>query len=337
MAPVAALWSKWKPWWLSVGAGALLGCMYRATFDPRWGKNGSALVMTIAFLGILPFCMGYITVDTYLRRTAEHAVPWYGWFFLPWLSVVITMAVSVAVKWEGLVCVIFAAPLMLIASALGGVLARVMSRRSKHPAPGAVGAFALPLLAMLIELQFASPWQIRSVETDMLIHAPAGIVWKNIESVRAIAPSELPDSWVNRIGFPRPVAATLSHEGKGGVRAAAFTGGLVFTETITEWREDSDLRFSIRANTESIARTTLDEHVTIGGAFFDVLEGEYRIETRPGGVLLRLISQERVSTHFNPYAGLWSDRVMRSIQEQILEVIRRRCESEGENAFEATQ
>lgn len=331
MASEAGLWSKWKPWWLSAAAGALLGCMYRLTFDPRWGKSGHALIMTLAFLAILPFCMGYIAVDTYLRRTADDNVPWYKWFFLPWLSVLITMAVSVAVKWEGLICVLFAAPLILIASAFGGMLARITSRRWIHAAPGAVGAFALPLLALFVEAQFASPLQIRTVETDMFIHAPTAIVWENVKSVRAIAPSELPDSWVNLIGFPRPVAATLSHEGKGGVRAATFTGGLVFAETITEWQQDSDLQFSIRANTQSIPPTTLDEHVTIGGAFFDVLQGEYQLENRPDGILLRLISRERVSTHFNPYAGAWSDAVMRSIQKQILQVIRRRCELDGRN------
>ena len=47
---------------------------------------------------------------------------------------------------------------------------------------------------------------------------------------------------------------------------------------------------------------------------------------RPGGVLLRLVSHERLSTHFNPYAGLWTDAVMRSIQSEILEVILKRCE-----------
>jgi hypothetical protein len=122
------------------------------------------------------------------------------------------------------------------------------------------------------------------------------------------------------------VAATLSHEGIGGVRQASFTGGLVFTETVNRWEPEQDLRFSIHANTDSIPPATLDEHVTVGGAFFDVLDGEYRLEQRPDGVLLHLSSRERLSTHFNPYAGRWTDAVMKAIQEQILAVIRNRCE-----------
>lgn len=126
------------------------------------------------------------------------------------------------------------------------------------------------------------------------------MVWDNIKSVRAIQPTELPGSWVGRIGFPRPVAATLSQESIGGVRQASFTGGLVFTETVNLWQPQKDLRFSIHANTDSIPPTTLDEHVTIGGAYFDVLDGEFRLEQRHDGVLLHLSSHERLSTHLNP-------------------------------------
>ncbi len=282
--------------------------------------------MTLGFLVLVPLAMGYLAVDCYLRR-APAEVRWSDWFFLPWISVLITMAVSLVVKWEGVICLVFAAPIMLVTSLIGGGLARVLSKRRIRSAPGRLSAVAFPLIVILVESHFANPIQMRSVETDVLIHAPAVVVWENIRSVHTISSSELPDSWVTRIGFPKPIAATLSHDGMGGVRRASFTGGLVFTETIHRWEPDSDLQFSIHANADSIPPTTLDEHVTIGGAFFDVLEGEYRLEQRPDGILLRLSSEERLSTHLNPYAGLWTDAVMRSIQNQILEVIRKRCEA----------
>jgi len=316
------------PWWLSAVAGAALGCIYRMMFNINGGSQweGPLYIMTLGFLILVPLAMGYAAVDHYLRSTSA-PLHWYGWFFLPWLSVLITMVVSVAVKWEGAICLIFAAPIMLVSSAIGGLLARALSKQFKRSAPGQVSALAFPIIVILIESHVAAPVQMRSVETDELIHAPAAVVWNNIRSVPAIRPSELPDSWVARIGFPKPVAATLSREGVGGVRRASFTGGLVFTETVQRWEPESDLKFSIHANTDSVPPATLDEHVTIGGTFFDVLEGEYRLEQRPDGVLLRLTSHERLSTHFNPYAGVWTDAVMRSIQHQILVVIRRRCEA----------
>ncbi len=317
---------KWMPWWLSAAAGAALGCIYRVIFALNGDSAWALLTMTLGFLILVPLAMGYVAVDQYLRRASDE-VEWQDWFFLPWLSVIITMAVSVAVKWEGAICLIFAAPIMLVSAMIGGVLARSLSKRRIRSIPGQLSVLTFPLLAILVESQIAAPPQIRTVETDVMIHAPASVVWSNIKSVRAINSSELPVTWVTRIGFPKPVAATLSYEGVGGVRRASFTGGLVFTETVLQWEPGSDLKFSIHANTDSIPPTTLDEHVTIGGAFFDVLNGEYRLEQRPDGVLLRLTSQERLSTHLNPYAGVWTDAVMRSIQSQILVVIRERCEA----------
>jgi len=221
-----------------------------------------------------------------------------------------------------------AAPILLVFSLLGGLVGRATSKPLRRP-PTLFAVAALPLLLVLIEIQIPNPAEIRTVQTEILIHAPAEIVWQNIERVRAISVRELPHSWVNRIGFPRPIEATLSRESVGGVRHASFAGGLTFTETVNEWRPEKDLRFSIRANTAAIPTSTLDEHVTIGGAYFDVLEGEYSLEGRPDGVLLHLASRERLSTHLNPYAGAWTDAVMRAIQEQILQVVRARAEAES--------
>ena len=45
-----------------------------------------------------------------------------------------------------------------------------------------------------------------------------------------------------------------------------------------------------------------------------------------GGTLLRLVSRHRLSTTFNFYARIWTDAIMRDIQDNILYVIRNRCE-----------
>jgi hypothetical protein len=171
------------------------------------------------------------------------------------------------------------------------------------------------------------PRQIRTVESDVLIHASPQTIWQNIERVRPIAEDELPRSWNRSIGFPRPIEATLDHEGIGGVRHATFAGSVLFIETIDTWQPEKQLGFSIRADTNNIPPTTLDQHVTIGGPYFDVLHGEYVLEPQGDGeTRLRLISRHRVSTDFNWYAQLWTDGVMRDVQRSILHVIKKRCE-----------
>jgi len=44
------------------------------------------------------------------------------------------------------------------------------------------------------------------------------------------------------------------------------------------------------------------------------------------GTWLVLRSRHRTSTHFNGYADWWASRIMRSIQENILQVHKRRAE-----------
>ena len=209
----------------------------------------------------------------------------------------------------------------IVGGALGGVCAQ---RFGKTPM---LCVAVLPFVVAAGE-QWAGPaYEVREVATSIAIAAPRATVWREIERVAPIGVEEQRFSWSQKIGFPRPLEATLSGEGAGAVRHATFAGGVLFVETVTLWEPERRLGFDIRADTVNIPPHTLDEHVTIGGRYFDALHGEYRIEERPdGGIVLHLSSEHRLSTTFNFYARLWTDAVMRDIQENILYVIRNRCE-----------
>jgi hypothetical protein len=227
------------------------------------------------------------------------------------------------VAWEGLICIVMFTPIGMVASSLGGVAAGLiaryaMSQRVKNAS--AVCVLFLPLLVSPLEQRFHAQGEFRRIETVIDIQASPDVVWRNIERVR-------------RIGFPNPVEATLSYEGVGGVRHASFDGGVLFIETIDLWQPQRRLAFSIKAQTAQIPPTTLDEHVTVGGAFFDVLRGEYTLELLANGTTrLHLESQHRVSTDFNWYAHLWTDAIMADLQNTILLVVKNRCESGADPA-----
>jgi hypothetical protein len=315
----------------AIGIGAGYGLFFRLPLAiPALGSTvrNAYLVMTWGFLFGVPFVMGYLTVMTRCKFLDRKPPGILYWICVPWAPVILAMLAALALVWEGYICVAFAAPIMLTMASVGGVAAGLTHRAAVRPLRLSAVAL-LPVVLMLLESHIPDPVSKRTVETGIRIHAPAAIVWQNIVRVPAIDAKELPSSWVRTLGFPRPIEATLSHEGVGGVRNASFTGGLVFTETIDHWDSLRDLSFSIRANTDSIPPTTLDEHVQVGGRYFDVLEGEYRLEPiGKGNTFLHLSSIERVSTHFNPYAGFWTDAVMRSIQNSILQVVKHRAETQ---------
>lgn len=249
-------WKSWRVMVFAVCAGAGLGLIFRYLLSSPTvssshvrGMNILAPIVSIGFLAVVPLAMGYLSVWEYLRATRAEDVREYKWFFLPWGAVTLSMLVAALMEWEGKICILFALPIMFIFSLLGGFTARMICGKLGPKSPGRLSALAMPLLLLLIEARIPDPYQVRTVATEKLVRAPVSVVWKNIKSVRLIEAGELPPSWIETAGFPRPLAATLSREGIGGVRQAGFSGGLVFTETVTRWEPGSDLRFSIRANT----------------------------------------------------------------------------------------
>ena len=308
------------------GIGFLYGSALRIGF--RLFPHSSVFqLVTLGFILFTPLAMGFITIFVIERHRAQ---PIWTWFVFPWIPVLAGEATAAIFLWEGLICIAIFTPIALVASTLGGIAAGLIARlvRSRVSRNASLACVVcLPLLISPIEHEFLSQREVRSVESTIDIKASPATIWSNIERVPAIRSSELRSSWSHAIGFPNPVEATLSKEAVGGVRQATFEGGVLFIETVDAWDPDHHLGFSIRAQTDQIPKTTLDEHVRVGGEFFDVLHGDYELETLPDGeTRLHLRSTHRVSTDLNWYAHLWTDAIMRDLQVRILQVIRERAE-----------
>jgi hypothetical protein len=283
-------------------------------------------VMTVGFICFFPFALGFIAV--FLAEIGKRQGLW-TWVYRPWVPLAGTMLGMWVLLLEGLICIIMFIPLGMVLSSLGGVaggLAGGALRTWRGRSASLACVMVLPFLVASWEKPVLWQENFHQVENTIDIHAPADVIWRNIERVPAIHTDELPVSWTSRIGFPDPVEATLSYEGVGGVRNATFAGGVLFLETVDVWKPQQRLAFSIHA--ETVPSTVLDEHVRIGGPFFDVLRGEYRLEPLGNGMVrLHLSSRQRLSTDFNWYAHLWTDAVMSDLQQRILLVIRHRCEA----------
>jgi len=312
--------------WIGLAAGVVYGVVARLIVaSARLGDY--FVIMSIGFIFLVPLALGVLTVFFGFK---EKPRKWYYWIFMPWIPCLLLMSAALLIGWEGSICILMALPIFLLMSTLGGLFTGLVLNQKflERRAYSLVVLFAtLPFVSSSIEHRFRPPDSLRSVETQITINASPQTVWQNIERVREIKSDEQRFSLFHLMGFPRPVEATLSYEGLGGVRHATFEGGVLFVETINKWEPQKELAFSIKADTKSIPPTTLDDHVTIGGPYFDMLDGNYRIEqTGEKQVILHLSSKHRLTTRFNIYAGLWTDLIMRDIQNNILEIVKSRCE-----------
>lgn len=305
--------------------GALYGLLARLFFGLGAASN-LWFTMSCAFLLVVPLALGYLTVwlsPPSLQDSRKYAI------LAPWVACLLLFGTVFLLKLEIVICLIMASPLFLLLASVGGLICyrTVDSRQIATPTKKSFTALfmLLPYLVAPLENSLPTPVSIRQVDTQIVIQAPVATIWANIKSVPTIRPPEQTFNWLHLVGMPRPVAATLSHDGVDGVRNATFDNGLTFVETVTTWTQDKQIAFSIKPN----GVAALQPWNEIGGQYFDVIDGAYTIEPLTDGrVLLHLSSHHRLSTRFNVYGGAWTDYVMRDLQNYILRIIKARCENQ---------
>jgi len=281
-------------------------------------------IVSAAFIYSLPFSLGALVC--FLGWKLDRPSRFWS-LVAPPVTMLVLLAGSVLVALEAMFCALVAAPVVMLFALLGGWLMGVLLRRRDRSRLQMAAWLLLPYGVSPLEQAWRQPDEQRVIRDAVTIRASAEEIWQQIREVPAIRPEELRWRWIYGLGFPRPLAATLDREGVGGRRLATFERNVSFYEEVTVWQPPQRLAFTIRADPAFIPRTAFDEHIIVGGRFYDVLDGAYTIEALGSDCcLLRLASTHRLSTVFNRYAGWWSEWVMHQIQGSILEVIRARCE-----------
>jgi len=283
-------------------------------------------VMTLTFLFLLPTIVGALTV--YLS-SIENAKKMAYKVFAPWIPIFLFLVITIALAIEGWACWLMILPLFLIASTVGGFIGAYLKLRKRNNKLNISILVLLPFIISPLESLIETIPGTYKAYTYIDINAPAEEIWDNVTSVKKINEDEDKGCLSNFLGFPRPVKAELDFEGVGAFREAIFTNGLIFNETVTEYIDNKKMVFKIKANTYDIPSTTLDEHILIGGDYFDVLNGTYELEELGNGIhRLHLYSHFKMKTTFNFYAGWWGKWIMKDIQNNILKIEKERSENQ---------
>ena len=275
-------------------------------------------VMSISFLFILPTIVGALTV--YLS-TIEKVKKTAYQVFVPWLPVFFFVLITLLLEIEGWACWIMLLPIFLLAASIGGIIGGYLKKQWRNDRLNISILVLIPFLVGPLENLIEIIPGTYKAYTYIDIDAPAEKIWNNVTRVYEIQEAEDTGYLNKALGFPRPVKAELNFEGVGAYRKAIFTKGLVFHEKVTQYKDNERMVFTIKAYPYEIPSTTLDQHVVIGGDYFDVLQGTYKLEKLPNGKKrLHLYSYFKMNTTFNFYAGWWAKWIMKDIQNNILRV-----------------
>ena len=130
-----------------------------------------------------------------------------------------------------------------------------------------------------------------------------------------------------RIGVPLPRSAITDSKAGTLTRHVTMGKSIHFDQLSTEWVANQRVLWTYRFSKDSFPPQALDDHVRIGGTYFDVIDTEYALKEIAGGSELHVSMRYRVSTNFNSYVRPIAALLVGNFEETALRFYARRAEA----------
>jgi hypothetical protein len=311
-----------------VAAGVLAGLLLRFVFSG--GSGGPYVAMMNSFIIGAPVLVSVVTV--YLAERAARRT-WGYYFVAPFVANVLFVVGTLLIEIEGWICAIIIVPLFAVVGGLAGLAMGAICRVTRWPRRAIVGCAAvLPLLGGAVEQRVDTTNLRRVQQREVFIAAAPADVWRVLVDTRDIRPAEVDRAWMYRIGVPTPQAGLGDFRDGEHLRHITMGKGVHFDQVASEWEENRRITWRYRFAPDSFPAGALDDHVRIGGEYFDVSECTYSLAAVPGGTRLAIRMDYRVSTHFNWYAAPVADWLVGDFAEVILDFYARRASAAAAQA-----
>ena len=307
-------------------AGVAMGILLRLFFSGLPGTGWSA--MAGAFIYGAPIFVGAVTV--YVAELKERR-GWAYYFWAPFIANSLFVLGTLLIMIEGLICAIVIIPLFSALGALGGLAMGIICRLTNWPKQTLSALAILPLALGFAGDLLPTPQEFSRVESSIFISARPEAVWQQITQAKDISPDDFKGSWAARIGVPMPLAGVTIYEAgsspTGYVRRAGWEKKVHFEGVITDWQPAQYLRWTYRFSPDSFPKHALDDHVMIGGHYFDLIDTRFKLVAVNGGTKLTVSASYRVSTQFNFYAERVAQFLLRNMLDTAAGFFKYRSEA----------
>lgn len=295
---------------LAVGASVLLALGATALGTKVLRDYGWGL-----FAGV-PFAMGFLAAIIHgarQRRTINQSL------MVAFAAVMLAGAALLSLAFEGLICLIMAAPLAFALAAIGALMGHAVQATRWRRTPPQL--YCVPLLAVPLMLGTETlrpdPPPLLKVVSAIEVDAPPDKVWRNVVAFAELPP---PRELMFKLGVAYPVRAEIHGSGVGSVRHCNFSTG-PFVEPIEIWDEPRLLRFSVTQNPAPMQEWTPyhNVHPPHLHGFLVSRQGQFLLTPLPGG-RTRLEGTTWYHHTMWPadYWQLWSDHIIHTIHLRVL-------------------
>lgn len=308
-----------------MGMGAIYGVSAYKYFA-HWTGNatgGSGHMLTSFLVGV-PFAIGMLVGFVAMRRRLVGVA---GAGLLSTLS--ISLFVFAAGAWlrEGTICIVMAIPIFIVLAIVGAILGAILDAVSgSHGTKLMSVALVLPIVAAPFENDMPPSTIQQSVKRSIHIAAKPEVIWRHINDPHDIKPEEMHGGFAYAIGVPYPAGAKTIDGRVGGKRESHWQRGVSFDEIITEWRPNQRIAWRYGFRPDSFPEGSLDDHILIGGRYFNLENTSYTLTPEDDGTRLTIEIETSITTNFNWYAGMWGRFLVGDTAEALLRFYKLRSE-----------
>ncbi|WP_431047292.1 SRPBCC family protein [Roseateles sp. L2-2] len=290
-------------------------------------SSDTAFVMSTGFVLMTPVVLGAITVYVMRAAPGRRGPTWMEAAFVPWGAAALMMVGALLTLLEGGICVVLLSPVFLVLASVGGLLMNLVLKTTRVGRLQAGALATLPLLFTVVEGPLTvEQWQ--RIDRSVVVEAAPARVWSEIVAARDIRREEFPRTWIHLIGVPRPVEGVNHATPQGEVRESRWERGVHFLGRVTERVEGRRIAWRYEFSPDSFPLGTMDDHVVIGGRYFDL--GETRFTLTPVDAThtrLDIEAHYRVTSSINVYAVPVADFLGHDFVDGLLTLYKRRSET----------
>jgi hypothetical protein len=303
-------------------AGILTGIALRLVFSSDINRQWSA--MSWQFIYLVPFAVSAVAL--YVDRNTPNR-SWINYFAMGALTNGLFVIGTLVILIEGLICAIIIVPLFMIFGGISALLVGAIFKWTKWPKSTINSFVALPIvLAILVPSTERTP-VIDGIERKIIINAPAEKIWPVLMNADNIQSKEIGHGWIYRIGVPLPQEGITKQIGMELVREVKMGKAVHFELRSSQWQENKFVKWNYRFSDDSFPPHALDDHVKIGGHYFDVLNTTYSLNRiNANQTELTINIQYRVSTDFDWYANSVAQLLLGNFGSVVLDFYQQRAQ-----------
>lgn len=311
-------------WW-PILAGASAGLLLRFVFNKPSGHPFSAMLGSFIYGAPLLSAVISSWLIGPQRRAQLLTCMLVGGVSASWV-----VLGSLMVLIDGWICALVIFPFFFIVGTLAGLVMWAVYRvLDQLVARRAVYSFAaLPLILGAVEPQLAPPpHEYHQTVQTIFIRARPEVVWQNLLQTPPMNARLFASSYAAWLGVPPPLAANTVQNARGQwVRHMQWGKGVHFYGDVTAWRPGEELAWNYRFDSDSFPAGALDDHVTLTGEHFALMNGRYTLAAADGGTVLTETTHWRISTQFNGYARFLGKLLIADTVSHLVSVIKTRSE-----------